>query len=99
MITKVIGSIAVVVLSLCAAGCEGRVVVRTPPPVERVEPVAVAPSAEHFWVKGHWQWVGDQYAWLPGHWEVRRTREVWVPGHWRPYAGGHVWEEGHWVAR
>ena len=56
-----------------SAGCSTEVVVRSPPPAERVEVVAAAPSPEHFWVKGNWHWDGHEYVWLPGRWEIRRA--------------------------
>jgi hypothetical protein len=96
---KVLGPIVASVLLSMTSGCTSHVVVRTQPPPERMETVAAAPSAEHFWVRGHWQWNGGEYVWVPGHWEVRRPREVWVPGHWRAMSGGWVWEEGHWTTR
>lgn len=71
-----------------------------PPPAPQVEVYGVAPSANHFWVAGHWYWYGNQYAWRPGYWEVRRPGYSWVGGHWQHYPGrGHYYVEGHWVRR
>lgn len=95
---KVLGPI-VAVVSLSALGCHSEVVVRTAPPPERAEAETRAPSAQHFWIRGHWQWDGRAYVWTPGRWEVRRTHEVWVAGHWRATSGGYVWVPGHWVTR
>ncbi|APR79876.1 lipoprotein, putative [Minicystis rosea] len=97
---KVLGPIvASVVVSLSTTGCSSQVVVRSAPPAERQEAVAAAPSAQHFWVRGHWHWDGARYDWIAGRWETRRTHEVWVPGHWRQVSGGWVWEEGRWTTR
>ena len=97
---KVLGPIAALVFAAASAvGCTGELVVRSAPPPERVEAAPVAPSAQHFWVRGHWLWNGDRYVWAPGHYEVRRTREVWSPGHWRQVSGGWVWVRGRWVSR
>ena len=97
---KVLGPIvASAVVSLAAVGCSAQVIVRAAPPAERPETVTAAPSAQHFWVRGHWHWDGNRYNWIAGHWETRRAREVWVPGHFRAVAGGWVWEEGRWTTR
>jgi hypothetical protein len=97
---KVLGPIAAcAALSLSALGCHTEVVVRQPPPPERVETVAAAPSAEHFWVRGHWEWNGAEWVWRPGHWETRRHHMVWKPGYWRDTGRGWVWVEGRWVER
>ena len=99
MTFKVLAPVAAcVLLSLSAFGCTDSVVVRSPPPAERVEVVGVAPSAEHFWVRGHWSWNGG-WTWVPGHWDVRRVGYTWIPGHWRASGGGWVWEEGRWAGR
>ncbi len=87
-------------LAVSLAGCAGELVVHQPPPQDREEVMSVAPSPEHFWVRGHWQWEGQQYAWVQGHWEVRRPNEVWAGGHWRSNSAGNwVWTEGRWTAR
>ena len=80
-------------------GCTTEIVVRSPPPAERTEASGSAPSGEHFWVRGHWEWNGNEYAWVRGHWETRRPHEVWAPGHWRQTAGGWVWVAGRWRQR
>ncbi|HVY49791.1 MAG TPA: YXWGXW repeat-containing protein [Minicystis sp.] len=77
------------------AGCSGDVVVRTPPPAERVE---VVPRARpgFVWVRGHWRWNGHEYVWVAGHWDTVRAGHVWVEGHWDKRPGGWVWVEGYW---
>jgi hypothetical protein len=70
-----------------------------PPPQQEVQPPA--PSPNHRWVHGHWQWNGSRYFWAPGHymeppvagmiyvdpkWENRAGRWVYVDGRWNPGA-------------
>lgn len=83
-------------------GCAGSVrvhedVVIAAPPPDRVEVMTVAPSPDHVWVNGHWQWAGASYAWVPGHWAARpHPHAAWVPGRWRARPRGWVWINGHW---
>ena len=71
-------------------------VVEVEPPADRAEEIGAAPSAEHVWIRGHWQRRGGEWAWDRGHWEVRRVGHEWIPGHWERRPRGHVWIEGHW---
>ena len=97
---KVLAPIAAgLCLSLASVGCAGEVYVRTAPPADRAEVMTAAPSAEHFWVRGHWQWNGHEYVWAGGRWEVRRGGAVYQPGHWRDSGRGWVWVEGRWADR
>ena len=97
---KVLAPIAACLfVSFFTVGCTGEIVVRSAPPQERYEVVTAAPSAEHFWVRGHWQWNGGQWGWNPGHWENRRSTAVYRSGHWRDTGRGWVWAEGGWVER
>ena len=67
------------------------------PPVAQTEIIGVAPSADHFWVGGHWYWAGGRYVWRPGYWELRRPGHAWVSGHWDRHPNrGHYWVEGRW---
>ncbi len=107
-------SVACAFVGLSSAGCvvERRTVVQEPqaqvddgvevneaPPAEQEEVVTVAPSREHIWIRGHWQWSGRRYVWVPGHWETRRAGYEWVPGHWKRTARGYVWVSGRWARR
>ena len=58
--------------------------VRIAPPAPRHEVVPVA-RAGHVWVRGHYQWRGNQYAWVPGHFVRARA--------------GYVFQEPRWVQR
>jgi hypothetical protein len=100
MSSKVLGPIAACLfVSLTSLGCAAEIVVPARPPAERVETVGAAPSAEHFWIRGHWQWDGREYAWVPGQWETRRATHVYQAGHWRDTGRGWTWVEGRWVQR
>lgn len=101
MSSNIIAKIAACTLvSLSLAACAAEPTVRYAPPPDCEEAVGPAPNAEQFWVRGHWQWEGQQYAWLSGHWEARRSNAVYSPGHWRSNAAGAwVWTEGRWVVR
>ena len=39
-----------------------------PMPPAVVEPVPMAPSPRHVYVRGHWQWGGSDWVWVRGHW-------------------------------
>ena len=92
-------------LAGCSAGptsYPGDVIVygeATPPPVPepRAETESAAPTPDHFWVPGHWEWNGVACDWVAGQWEilprpgaalvapywdVRGRHRIWVPGHW-----------------
>ncbi len=92
-------AVAGAALALSVLGCATEVVVRSPPPAERVEVAATPPSPEHFWIKGNWRWDGREFLWVPGRWEIRRAAALWQAGHWRESGGGWVWVEGRWVSR
>lgn len=92
-------TIASLAFALSSLGCAAEVVVHRRPPTERVEVVTSAPSANHIWIRGHWQWNGSDYVWNPGHWETRQVNASWSPGHWRESGSGWVWVPGRWVTR
>ncbi len=83
-----------------AAPPPAEIIVAAPPPppaVAPMEPQGLAPSTQHVWVPGQWQYDGNTYVWVPGTWVVRPSPQaVWVPGGWRPHARGHVWVRGGW---
>jgi hypothetical protein len=42
-----------------------------PIPAVIVEQITIAPSAQHFWVPGHWVWRfdgGNSWIWVAGSW-------------------------------
>src|ERR1700689_138093 len=69
------------------------VVITTAPPVEVVESTGPAPTANHFWIRGHWVWGGNHYVWERGRWEVRRRDAERWPGRWERGRAGWHWTE------
>lgn len=71
----------------------GVVVVDAPPPPreERFEA-----RSGYVWVRGNWQWNGNQYDWQAGHWEREKAGHAWSDGRWDQQNGGWVWVEGGW---
>ena len=72
--------------------------VRIAPPAPRHEVVPVA-RAGHVWVRGHYQWRGNQYAWVPGHFVRARAGYVFREPQWVQRNGawvlvGNTWERG-----
>jgi hypothetical protein len=94
-------SAAVLALAPLVGGCvdEDRVVyVRSVPPPEAAEVVAVSPSPNTFYARGHWEWDGSHYVWRPSRYIHRpHARAVWVEGHWQSSPRGWFWEPGHWA--
>ncbi len=72
------------------------VVVRQAPPALRVEVMPPPPSAEHFWIAGHWRWENNRFAWVAGRWELHRPGFVWVPEHWLHAGAEWHFAGGHW---
>ncbi len=70
------------------------------PPAPQAEPHGPPPSADHFWMPGHWQWGGKGYVWAAGHWGVRTApREppgVRMENPGLPPSRSHFWVSGHW---
>lgn len=69
----------------------------TRPPRLRFERRGPRPDRFSIWIRGFWDWQGDQWIWVPGHWDRPRDRHVrWiVPRYHREY-GGWRYEPGHW---
>ena len=55
-----------------------------------------APSADHFWVPGYWQWQGVRYAWRAGYWGRMQPNWVWIPARYVWSPSGYVFLAGHW---
>jgi hypothetical protein len=86
-------------LSGCVAGPppRGVVYVESAPPPDQIEVIGVAPSVEHVWIPGHYNWSGSAYVWVSGRWEVRPHHGArWVRGRWRRHERRWYWVEGHW---
>jgi hypothetical protein len=67
-----------------------------PPEIVETGPSIEQPSLDHFWVPGHWSWVGDHYAWRPGYWSRIHPDWVWVPAHYVWCPSGYVFVDGYW---
>ncbi|MFI5168005.1 MAG: hypothetical protein ACHQQS_15460 [Thermoanaerobaculales bacterium] len=77
------------------AGYE-QVIVNAPPPPLRVDVMTPPPSADHFWIAGHWRWENRRYEWEAGRWELHHPGSVWVPAHWVRVNGVWRFAGGHW---
>ena len=70
---------------------------RTAPPRVRYERRAVRPDRDSVWVRGFWDWQGDNWVWVPGRWTVPEERHArWIGPRYRREYGGYRYEPGHW---
>lgn len=65
-----------------------------PPPPPREE--SPGTKGGFLWIRGHYEWRGNQYEWIPGHWERERARQRWIDGRWELRGGVYVWSPGYW---
>jgi len=67
-----------------------------PPESQELGPVGVAPSQEHIWIPGCWNWNSPRYAWRPGYWSTGYSNWIWVPARhvWTPR--GYLNCNGYW---
>ena len=80
-----------------AVAVEEELLVEQTPPAEQVEVIGLAPSASHFWAKGHWMWRASGWYWVGGHWEERRHGYEWVHPHWAVRGRHWVFVPGRFV--
>jgi hypothetical protein len=69
-----------------------------PEPPQSIEegPSVEAPSADHFWVPGIWQWQQQHYVWRTGYWARRTSPDwIWVPAHYVWCPSGYVYIDGY----
>ena len=71
---------------------------RVPMPPASLEsgPNREAPSDDHFWIPGTWQYRSDRYVWRPGFWSVCHDDWVWVPDHYIPLGRQCAYVPGYW---
>jgi hypothetical protein len=67
-----------------------------PPESLELGPVGVAPTVEHIWIPGCWQWNTNRYAWRPGFWSGGYANWCWIPARhvWTPR--GYFYSNGYW---
>lgn len=67
-----------------------------PPKSLEIGPSSPAPSADHLWVPGCWNFAAQKYQWRAGFWTKALLGWIWVPAHhlWTP--AGVVYHEGNW---
>jgi hypothetical protein len=71
-------------------------IAESPPASLELGPVGTAPSVNHFWVPGCWQWNTGSYGWRPGYWSVGYSNWVWVPARYRWTPRGYLFCPGYW---
>jgi hypothetical protein len=73
-----------------AVGVHATVYPAAPPPEVVPEDRPVAPGQAYYYVPGHWNWTGNDWAWVSGYWVPQRAGYVYV-------APRYVWEGDRWV--
>ncbi|PYQ66486.1 MAG: hypothetical protein DMF54_07655 [Acidobacteria bacterium] len=70
---------------------------RQAPPRVRYERRMARPSRDAVWIRGFWDWQGDNWVWIPGRWTVPEERHArWIgPRYVREY-GSYRYIPGHW---
>lgn len=66
-----------------------------PPATLEVGPSSPAPSEQHFWTPGTWDYQSTQYVWRPGYWQVGGPDWVWVPAHYLWTPSGCIFVPGY----
>ncbi len=66
------------------------------PPAPRVE--APPPRSGFVFVRGRWNWSGNQWVWMDGRWERERANMMWSEGRWEKRGTSWHWIEGTWGA-
>ena len=75
-----------------------RIVGTAPPPLRReVIVYRERPARDYVWVKGFYDWQGDDWVWVPGHWVAPPERSVrWVSPRYVRVDEGWRYEPAHW---
>jgi len=68
----------------------------TPPDSLDQGPSTVAPSEDHFYVPGNWEYQQDNYRWLAGHWQPAVENWIWVPARYVWAPNGCIYQSGYW---
>ena len=67
-----------------------------PPDPPAVAAPGTPPSADTFYVPGHWEWNGAEYVWRAGFWAHVQPNYVWIPSHYRWTPAGYIYVAGYW---
>ncbi len=67
-----------------------------PPDPPAIAAPGTAPSADTFYVPGHWEWNGADYAWRAGFWARVQPNYVWIPSHYSWTPAGYIYVAGYW---
>ena len=59
-------------------------------------PSIAAPSEEHFYVPGNWEYQDDRYRWLSGHWQPAAANMIWIPARYVWTPSGCIYQSGYW---
>jgi hypothetical protein len=70
--------------------------VQAQPPAPIVEIRPAAPSPNHVWIPGYWNWNGSRHVWIGGRWSAPRAGMRWEPDHWVHTGAGWRMEHGRW---
>ncbi|MCC7419657.1 MAG: YXWGXW repeat-containing protein [Planctomycetaceae bacterium] len=66
-----------------------------PPASLETGPSSEAPSEQHIWVPGYWDY-GTSYNWRPGYWTPYQEDWIWVPPHYHYTPSGFLFVPGYW---
>ncbi len=67
-----------------------------PPKSAETGPSRPAPSANHFYIPGHWRPRGEQHVWQAGYWSQAKPGWVWTPACYLSTPAGAVFVPGRW---
>ena len=59
-------------------------------------PSTVAPSEDHFYVPGSWQFQDERYRWAAGHWHPMEENWIWIPASYVWTPSGCIYQSGYW---
>ena len=59
-------------------------------------PSTVAPSEQHFYIPGNWQFQNDHYRWAAGYWSPMVENWIWVPANYVWTPRGCIYQSGYW---
>jgi hypothetical protein len=71
----------------------------TPPESLEAGPSGPAPSEDHFWIPGTWNYHDTGFRWRTGYWSPYQANWVWCPARWVWTPAGCVYTAGFWDRR